>query len=159
MKWRSGASAAHGAKSGAGNVPLFYPGSGLAGRHARISGCGSYPTGQAACEREAVRGGSSGAARGGEGMRGGGSSGLSPPPFLFFSECKETRNGTGGWFLSTAQRWGRLQKYHVGSSSHGGCSLLLNVSSNVLHQNDETPVERRLVGAFSWVCSRSNYFL
>lgn len=71
MRWLSGASASrrgtrNAKKSGAGNVPLFYPGSRPAGRHAGISGCWSYPTGQAACVcvREAVRGGSS-AGRGG----------------------------------------------------------------------------------------------
>lgn len=69
IRWLSAASAwrraKHNAKkSSAGNVPFFHPGSGLAVRHAWISGCWSHPTGQAACEREPGSGG-----RGGEGRR------------------------------------------------------------------------------------------
>lgn len=52
-------------KSGAGNVPLFHPGSRLAGRQAWIAGYWSHPTGQAACEREAARGGNGGGRGGG----------------------------------------------------------------------------------------------
>ena len=69
-------------RSGAANVPGLSPGSRLAGGHARISGCGSYPTGQAAREREAARGGSS-SGRGGRrfwGVAGGGGGG----GFFFF---------------------------------------------------------------------------
>lgn len=65
MKWWSGASASrrgtHGAKeSAAANVPLFYPGSRIAGKAGREIGLRvlSYRTG-CVCVREAVRGGSS----------------------------------------------------------------------------------------------------
>lgn len=52
-------------KSGARNVPFFHPGSRLAVMHALIFGYWSHPTGQAACEREPARGGSSGGRGGG----------------------------------------------------------------------------------------------
>lgn len=74
IKWLSVATAQRRAmhdakKSAAGNVPFFHPGSRLAVRRAWISGCWFHPTGQAACEGEPARGGSSGGRGGVSGIR------------------------------------------------------------------------------------------
>lgn len=148
-KWLSGASASrpgtHNAKrSGAGNVPLFYPGSRLAGRHARISGFWSYPTGQAVREREAVLGGSS--------ARRGGVSWIFFPFFFWMQSDSERNRGLFPVYGAEISSWMSWMSCQEAAEPPFECF------TKRVAPNDETPVEWVLAGAFSAVCSGSQYF-
>lgn len=108
-------------KSGAGNVPLFHPGSRLAGRQAWISGYWSHPTGQAARARGRQHG--AGTAEGGEAVLG-------------FAECKWTQRlvSLKGTMISRTPEITDSSQIAKSQSPDRMLLPLLDVASNVLHQ-------------------------